>query len=114
MWRPRKARVVVAADLKILTWFTGLLLLHILRSPDSRRLADEVADQFDLINDQRQVLKVAFSARGRLQKTEDYLNIGRPTVLRAKPDDPLIVGDDIVVRGSPTEDGKPSLYWDTD
>ena len=109
VWRPRKARVVVAADPKILTWFTGLLLLHILRSPDSRRLAEEVADQFDLTNDQRQVLKVAFSARGRLQKTEDYLNIGRPTVLRATPDDPLIVGDDIMVRGSPTEDGKPSV-----
>ena len=109
VWRSTKARIVVAADPKILTWFTGLLLLHILRSPDSRRLADEAADQFDLTNDQRQWLKVAFSARGRLQKTEDYLNTGRPTVLRAKSDDPLIVGDDIVIRGSPTEDGKPSF-----
>lgn len=91
-----------------MSWFTGLPLRQVMRTPDTRRKANEVADRFDLTNDQRQVLKVELS-RGRLQKTEDYLSTGRPTVLRTKPDDPLIVGDDIVVRGSPMKDALPSF-----
>ena len=107
LWHPRQAKAV-GATRELLSWFTGLPLLHFTRSPDVRRNADEVADRFDLTSEQRRFLYVAGSS-DRLPNAEDYLNSGRPTVLRSDPRHPLIVGNDVVVKGVPLEDGRASF-----
>lgn len=106
-WHPKNARVV-AQDERIFTWFTALPLRQTVRTPDTRRQAHKVADQFQLTNEQKDVLKVAIGTAS-LRKSENYLDTGRPTALRARPDDPLIVGDDIVIKGAALPDGKPSF-----
>ncbi len=107
-WSPNSVRVITAPDEKILTWFTGLPVRQIARSPNARRLARQVADRHQMTSEQTDVMKVE-SGTVRLPETEAYLDTGRPTVLRSSPGDPLIVGDDIVVMGPPAPDGRPSF-----
>ena len=107
VWHPREAKVVGATP-ETLSWFTGLPLRQFTRTPEVRRNAEEVADRFDLTGEQTRVLQVAGSW-DRLPNAEDHLNTGRPIVLRSSPQHSLIVGDDVVVRGVPLEDGKASF-----
>ena len=96
VWHPQKTKVVGATP-ETLSWFTGLPLRNFTRTPEVRKNAEEVADRFDLTAEQMRLLRVAGSW-DRLPNAEDYLNAGRPTVLRSSPQRPLVVGDDVIVR----------------
>ena len=105
-WHPRPA--VITGSPETLSWFTGLPLVQTMRSPWVRRKAEETAEQRELTGEARRMM-VALAGSSRLPGTEAYLNAGRPTVLRTRPPNPLIVGDDIVVRAGPLADGRASF-----
>ena len=105
-WHPQRVRVLHATP-ETLSWFTGLPLRQFARTPEEQLVA-RVADQHGLSSEQRRVLNVEVGM-AKLQNSEDVLNAGRPIVLRSSPEDPLVVGDDIVVRGALMENGMVSF-----
>ena len=105
-WHPRRVEVLRASP-ETLSWFTALPLRQFARTPEEQ-IAERVADQHGLSSEQRRVLGVGIGM-ARLRGSEDILNEGRPMVLRSSPRYPLVVGDDIVVRGTPMKNGMASF-----
>ena len=100
--------VIVDATEKTLSWIDGLFLTQLHRTPISRKIAMEAAETAGLEGKEREVFGIAAMMQ-RLPRIEAYLKTGQPTVIRTPPDHPLVLGDDVIVKGPCRADGRASF-----